>query len=83
MSTFGDLSKYQSPEEWRERNGAGLFKTKSSLDWFIKTNRAELVNSGALIPRKGRAGSVVNMEVMGVTVETILTRTAPQMQLAE
>jgi hypothetical protein len=36
-----------------------FFETRSSLDWFIKRNRRELVEIGALIPREGRSGSLI------------------------
>ena len=51
-------------------------ETRSALDWFIKRNRRELVELGVLIPREGRAGSLVLIEGFPRAVVQILRRRA-------
>jgi hypothetical protein len=56
-----ELSEYVAVAEWLDREDAGpFFPNPSSLQWFIKMNRDKLVASGALIPRAGRAGSLLH-----------------------
>jgi hypothetical protein len=56
-----ELSEYVAVSEWLDREDAGpFFPNPSSLQWFIKMNRATLVATGALIPRAGRAGSLLH-----------------------
>ncbi len=57
-----DLAGYTSVGDWLDRYAGPFFETRSSLDWFIKRNRRELVEDGALIPREGRSGSLVSIE---------------------
>jgi len=56
-----ELSEYVAVSEWLNSEDAGaFFPNPSSLQWFIKMNRDALVESGALIPRAGRAGSLLH-----------------------
>jgi hypothetical protein len=56
-----ELSEYVAVSEWLDREEAWpFFPNPSSLQWFIKMNRDKLVASGALIPRAGRAGSLLH-----------------------
>jgi hypothetical protein len=71
-----DLSGYTSVGDWQDRYAGPFFETRSSLDWFIKRNRRELVETGALIPREGRSGSLVSIEKFPKAVITILKRRA-------
>jgi hypothetical protein len=54
------LAGYTGVGDWLDRHAGPFFPTRSSLDWFIKRNRRELVASGALITRAGRSGSLVH-----------------------
>lgn len=53
------LADYMTVTDWLERFAGPFFATKASFDWFLKRHRQELVEGGALIPRGGRAGSIV------------------------
>lgn len=71
-----ELSGYTSVGDWLDRHAGPFFETRSSLDWFIKRNRRELVEIGALIPREGRSGSLVSVERFPRAVVNILRRRA-------
>jgi len=71
-----DLAGYESVGDWLDRHAGPFFETRASLDWFIKRNRRELVESGALIPRDGRSGSIVSIEKFPKAVVGILRRRA-------
>ena len=70
------LADYVNASAWLEREPNAFFPTKSSLDWFIKSHRAELVEKGALIPGQGRAGSLVHPGRLSAAVIEIRTRPA-------
>ena len=71
-----ELAGFTSVGEWLDRHAGPFFETRSSLDWFIKRNRRELIEVGALIPREGRSGSLVEPEKLGHAVIDILRRRA-------
>lgn len=71
-----ELAGYANIGDWLDREAGPFFETRSSLDWFIKRNRRELVESGALIPRAGRSGSLVSVEKFPKAVLSILRRRA-------
>ncbi len=67
-----DVQALASIADWHSRNAGGLFPTRSSVDWFIKQHRRELIEQGVLIPGRGRAGSLVDNEQFGrVALEII------------
>jgi hypothetical protein len=71
------LAGYATVGDWLDRGGGGpFFQTRSSLDWFIKRNRRELVECGALIPREGRSGSLLSQDEFPKAVVRILKRRA-------
>ena len=71
-----DLAGYASVGDWIDRFAGPFFDTRSSLDWFIKRNRREFVEDGALIPREGRSGSLVSLDRFPKAVIRILKRRA-------
>jgi len=71
-----DLAGYTGVGDWLDRYAGPFFETRSALDWFIKRNRRELVEIGALIPREGRSGSIVSIERFPKAVVDILRRRA-------
>lgn len=71
-----DLSGFASVDEWLAKHAGPIFKSRSSLDWFIRVNRAELVTAGAFIPRAGRAGSLIAVQKFSAAVIQILQRQA-------
>ena len=44
---FADLAGYTRVGDWLDRFAGPFFDTRSSLDWFIKRNRRELIEIGA------------------------------------
>ena len=70
------LAGFTSVGDWLDRYAGPFFETRSALDWFIKRNRRELVEDGALIPREGRAGSLVSIEGFPKAIVRILRRRA-------
>ena len=72
-----ELDGYTSVGEWFDGGHAGaFFPTRCSADWFIKNNRRELIEAGALIPRAGRSGSLIKSDKFGPVVIHILRRRA-------
>ena len=71
-----DLGAYTGVGDWLDRYAGPFLETRSSLDWFIKRNRRELVEYGALIPREGRSGSLLSIERFPKAVIKILKRRA-------
>jgi hypothetical protein len=71
------LSGFATIGDWLDHGHAGpFFPTRSSVEWFIRQHRRELVKAGALIPREGRSGSLVNVERMPKVVLSIFKRKA-------
>jgi len=77
-----DLAGYTSVGDWLDRHAGPFFETRSSLDWFIKRNRRELVEDGALITREGRSGSLVSIERFPKAIVRILRRRALERSVA-
>lgn len=71
-----ELKSLVPSEQWRKSEAPHVFPTKASLEWFGRQHRERLVNSGALLPRGGRAGSLVNPERMSAEVLAILAEQA-------
>lgn len=72
-----DLTGYSGLGDWLDSGRGGpFFETRSSLQWFVKRNRRELIECGALIPREGRSGSLIDNNKFPKAVVTILKRRA-------
>ena len=71
-----DLSEYRGVGDWRYDFGGEFFPTESAIQWFIKQNRDELIQCGALIPRQGRAGSLLSSREFPRAVIRIFRRKA-------
>jgi len=71
-----DLTGYTTVGDWLDLRAGPFFETRCALDWFIKRNRRELVERGALIPRTGRGGSLVHAERFSGAVVDIFRRRA-------
>jgi hypothetical protein len=72
-----DLADYTPAPDWYGSGaGARVFQTRSAFDWFVKTNRNELTECGALITRRGRAASLVSTKEFPLAVLRILRRRA-------
>ncbi|MCX7662201.1 MAG: hypothetical protein N2Z61_00400 [Tepidimonas fonticaldi] len=84
MSTVNvDLRKFKKAREWRREDAAALFGTDGSWEWFKRTHRRELVESGALIVRTGRSGDLVHTDRIGPVVQRILvTESIKRLELA-
>lgn len=67
-----DLRRYKKAKDWRREDAPELFSTDGSFDWFARIHRHELVESGALIVRAGRAGNVVHVDRIGPVIQRIL-----------
>lgn len=67
-----DLRKFKKVKEWRREHAASLFCTDGSWEWFKRTHRRELIESGALIVRTGRAGDLVHTDRVGPVIQRIL-----------
>lgn len=63
-----DFSKYQRAKGWWQEHAAGL----ANWEWFKRQHRAELVSSGALLIRAGRAGDLIHTDRIVPAVQRIL-----------
>ncbi len=71
------LAGYKTLAEYvAQGHGGPFFESKSAADWFVKRHRRELIEADALIPREGRAGSLVSLEKFPQAVVAILKRRA-------
>lgn len=73
---MADLKQFTTVGDWQDRFAGPFFETRSSLDWFLKRHRNELVELGALLPRAGRSGSLISTELFPKAVIKILRREA-------
>lgn len=67
-----DLSRLKKARDWRRDHAADVFRSDSSWEWFIKLHGRELIECGALIHRRGRAGSLVHLDRIGPVIQKIL-----------
>ena len=72
VDTDTDLSKLKKAEQWRRDHAPSLFGSSGSWAWFKRMHRDELIQSGALIVRSGRAGDLVHIDRIGPVVQRIL-----------
>jgi hypothetical protein len=61
-------------KDWRQERASHLFKSESSLQWFIRANKQRLVECGAYIAGNGGRPSLVDatrmdQEVVSIYVE--------------
>lgn len=62
--------------DWVKQSHMPAVPTRSSADWLVKMHRAELVACGALIPGRGRSGSLVHRKLFPQAIVGILKRQA-------
>lgn len=65
------LADFRTVRDWVEEHGGPIFPTYSSFEWFTRTHRARLVESGQYIVRKGSAGSLVGPDFERVVLEIL------------
>ncbi len=70
------LAGYMQFSEWVSKHAGAVFGTKSAADWFVRQHRRELIEANALLPREGRAGSLVDIDKFPRAVIKILKRRA-------
>lgn len=62
--------------DWHALHGVEVFSTRSALEWFVRRHRDELIREDVYLPRKGRAGSLVDSARFGRVAREILRREA-------
>lgn len=67
-----DLRKFKKAKVWRKEDAPEIFPTDGSWEWFKRTHRPELIQSGALVVRTGRSGDLVHTDRIGPVVQRIL-----------
>lgn len=75
---LSELADYTLVGEYHEQNAGPVFPTRDSLTWFLRIHRTELIKCGALIPREGRAGSLLSKDKFPRAVVKILRRRAQE-----
>jgi hypothetical protein len=75
-----DVNELRTAKDWLENDHDGtVFPTFSSLGWFIRQNRARLIESGQFFPGVGRMTHMVGPE-FGLVVTDILREKAANWQ---
>lgn len=67
-----DLTMFKKARHWRSEQASTLFGTDGSWEWFKRTHRRKLIESGALILRSGRSGDLVRVDLIGPVVQEII-----------
>lgn len=73
---LSDLIPLRSWQLRHRADGGLLFPTFASLEWFVRQNRNELVDSGVLIPQRGSRGSLVTPDFDSVVLQLIQRTTS-------
>lgn len=74
-ASTGGLAGLRQATRWRKERATDVFPTNSSWEWFKRDHRDELIDSGQLIPGRGRRGDLVGSGIDDVVV-AILRREA-------
>lgn len=67
------IGEFRRLRDWVADDGGDAFQTFAAAEWFIRKHRAELVEAGELILRRGNCGSLVGPG-FGALVLKILRR---------
>ncbi len=74
--TNSDLSQFQTARSWLAKRPNPIFRTMASLEWFIRQNRDELIQSGEMIVRRGSAGTLVGPGFDAVVMRILRRKSA-------
>jgi hypothetical protein len=72
MSEALNTTDLMTVNDWRAARGSHLFKSNSSMEWFIRQHRGRLIQEGALIPCYGSRGSLVTPRIDTLIPEIFL-----------
>lgn len=68
------MNKFAKIKEWMPEHGGAVFPSWASWVAFKFKHREELINSGAVIIRRGTGGDLLNTELFEQVIEDILFR---------
>ena len=68
------VADFMPIRNWVAFHGGDMFRTFSSMDWFIRRNRERLLASGQLIIRNGPGGNVVGPRFDDIVLEILRER---------
>jgi hypothetical protein len=75
MSQHYVPTDYKDADAWlKEGLGGDLIRNRSSLDWFIRANREELIRSGEVIVPIGKSGTKIGPRFGALVVEIMQRR---------
>ena len=75
MSTATDLSRLTTSRSFFDSGATGeVFPTYQAFSFFLRRHAKELCDDDAYIPRQGSAGSLVDPEIIGMSIRRIITR---------
>jgi hypothetical protein len=78
MEHVSDPAQWKTLREYIDSGAAGrLFPSFSSLEWFVRQHRAELIQRNVYVPRAGRAGSLVAPAFGAVALEIFRRAAGP------
>ncbi len=78
-SVSNELAGFKPAQRWRQSSAPDVFTTAASWEWFKRHHARELIQSGQLIPGRGRRGDLVGPEIDGVIVAILRREAARQM----
>lgn len=82
LQESSQLAHYLTARVWHKTHPNPFFPTYDSFEWFIRMNRAELVESGQLILRRGSAGSLIGPGFDAKVLEIMRRKSAQQAGIA-
>jgi hypothetical protein len=71
MKPTYEVADYLPAKEWITQKGGAVFKTNSSLEWFVRQHREALLASGELIPQSGPRGNLLGPKFGQVAAELL------------
>lgn len=81
-TAFPSATDFRRSRNWVAEFGGDLFPTHSSFEWFVRQHRQELIESGELIIRRGRAGALVGPNFGQIAVAILQRQTREQGRFA-
>jgi len=76
------FSQYRVARTWLRDNPNPFFCSFASLEWFIRQNRKELIESGELLVRRGSVGTLIGPGFERVVLDIMKRKSAEHVEHA-
>ncbi|MCG6966260.1 MAG: hypothetical protein LJE59_07110 [Chromatiaceae bacterium] len=74
MQSNYTAADFKKARDWVAEHGGPLFPSFSAFEWFVRSHRRQLIESGELIVRRGPGGTLVGPNIGRVAVEIMQER---------